>query len=65
MTTELSKEDLERKKLCLEIDKLEREVVKLQEEIIFLEVKRKALIFSVAFTGVGVWFQLLRLISKA
>lgn len=63
--TKLSKEELESKKLCLEIDKLEYEIVKIEEEIIFLQVKRKALIFTVTFTGVGVWFQLVRLLCKA
>lgn len=63
MTTR-SKEEQESKKLCLEITKLEVEIVKIEEEIIFLHVKRKALIFTVSFTAVGVWFQLLRLIFK-
>ncbi|MFC1502800.1 hypothetical protein ACFL53_00390 [Pseudomonadota bacterium] len=63
MTTR-SKEEQESKKLCLEITKLEAEIDKLEEEIIFIQIKRKALIVTVIFAGVGVLLQLLRLLVK-
>ncbi|MCG9660445.1 hypothetical protein L1D36_23060 [Vibrio mediterranei] len=41
----------------LECKKLELECIKLEEETIAIKVKRRVLIATLAFTGVGLWLK--------